>query len=239
MSNALVIIPTYNEKENIALIIEAVLALSKDFDILVVDDGSPDGTAEIVKHLQRTLPPSGSTLHVLQRTGKQGLGTAYIEGFRFALANGYDFILEMDADFSHAPSDVPRLLATLETHDQAMGSRYIKGGSTSGWTLPRVLISRGGNIYARGVLGLAFHDLTGGFNAHRRNVLETIGLTDIKSRGYAFQVEIKYRTFKKGFSQVEIPILFENRKYGTSKMSQDIVKEAAVRVFQLRQLKFS
>jgi dolichol-phosphate mannosyltransferase len=231
-NRCLIIVPTYNEIENITQLLTALDEKSPEADILVVDDNSPDGTATAVKSFMENHPQ----VHLLEREKKNGLAGAYIAGFQWGLAKHYDNFVQMDADFSHNPADVPRLLKALDTYDQAMGSRYIKGGSTSGWTLPRILISRGGNIYARAILGIPFSDLTGGFNAHRRKVLETIELKNITSRGYAFQVEIKYRTFKKGFKQIEVPILFENRKYGTSKMSQDIVKEAAFKVFKLRQL---
>ncbi len=229
---SLVIVPTFNEIENITQILKALDEKAPDSDVLVVDDNSPDGTAAAVKTFTETHPKT----HLLSREKKNGLAGAYIAGFKWGLERDYDYFIQMDADFSHSPSDVPRLLKALETHDQAMGSRYIKGGSTSGWTLPRIFISRGGNIYARTVLGIPFNDLTGGFNAHRRKVLETIDLNNITSKGYAFQVEIKYRTFKKGFKQTELPILFENRRLGVSKMSQDIVKEAALKVLQLRNL---
>lgn len=235
MSNALVIIPTYNEKENIALIIEAVLALSKDFDILVVDDGSPDGTAEIVKHLQRTLPPSGSTLHVLQRTGKQGLGTAYIEGFRFALANGYDFILEMDADFSHNPADLVRLYQACsdDGFDMAIGSRYVSGVNVVNWPMGRVLLSYFASRYVRLITGIPVEDTTAGFICYRRQVLRTIPLDEIRFVGYAFQIEMKFLAWKFGFKLKEIPIIFTDRTRGQSKMSAGIFKEAVLGVIQI------
>ncbi len=235
MSNALVIIPTYNEKENIALIIEAVLALSKDFDILVVDDGSPDGTAEIVKHLQRTLPPSGSTLHVLQRTGKQGLGTAYIEGFRFALANGYDFILEMDADFSHNPADLVRLYQACsdDGFDMAIGSRYVSGVNVVNWPMGRVLLSYFASRYVRLITGIPVEDTTAGFICYRRRVLCTIPLDEIRFVGYAFQIEMKFLAWKFGFKLKEIPIIFTDRTRGQSKMSAGIFKEAVLGVIQI------
>ncbi|MBM4316205.1 MAG: polyprenol monophosphomannose synthase [Deltaproteobacteria bacterium] len=228
----LVIVPTYNEIENITQLLLKLTEQVKDADILVVDDSSPDGTAQAVEVTAKTHPQ----IHLLSRLKKDGLAGAYLAGFRWGLERHYERFVQMDADFSHSPADVPRLLQALGTYDQAMGSRYIKGGSTSGWTLPRIFISRGGNLYAKTVLNLPYSDLTGGFNAHRRKVLETIGLNEITSRGYAFQVELKYRTFKMGFTQIEIPILFENRRLGVSKMSQDIVKEAAFKVLQLRQL---
>lgn len=235
MSNALVIIPTYNEKENIALIIEAVLALPKDFDILVVDDGSPDGTAEIVKHLQRTLPPSGSTLHVLQRTGKQGLGTAYIEGFRFALANGYDFILEMDADFSHNPADLVRLYQACsdDGFDMAIGSRYVSGVNVVNWPMGRVLLSYFASRYVRLITGIPVEDTTAGFICYRRRVLCTIPLDEIRFVGYAFQIEMKFLAWKFGFKLKEIPIIFTDRTRGQSKMSAGIFKEAVLGVIQI------
>ncbi len=231
-NRSLVIVPTYNEIENITQLLTALNEKVSEADILVVDDNSPDGTAEAVKAFAQNHPQ----VHLLNRQKKDGLAGAYIAGFKWGLAKDYDRFVQMDADFSHSPADVSRLIKALDSYDQAMGSRYIKGGSTSGWTLPRVLISRGGNVYAKTVLQLPYQDLTGGFNAHRRQVLESIGLEQITSRGYAFQVEIKYRTFKKGFKQIEIPILFENRKLGVSKMSQDIVKEAALKVLELRKL---
>lgn len=235
MSNALVIIPTYNEKENIALIIEAVLALPKDFDILVVDDGSPDGTAEIVKHLQRTLPPSGSTLHVLQRTGKQGLGTAYIEGFRFALAKGYDFILEMDADFSHNPADLVRLYQACsdDGFDMAIGSRYVSGVNVVNWPMGRVLLSYFASRYVRLITGIPVEDTTAGFICYRRRVLCTIPLDEIRFVGYAFQIEMKFLAWKFGFKLKEIPIIFTDRTRGQSKMSAGIFKEAVLGVIQI------
>jgi len=235
LSNALVIIPTYNEKENIALIIEAVLALPKDFDILVVDDGSPDGTAEIVKHLQRTLPPSGSTLHVLQRTGKQGLGTAYIEGFRFALANGYEFILEMDADFSHNPADLVRLYQACsdDGFDMAIGSRYVSGVNVVNWPMGRVLLSYFASRYVRLITGIPVEDTTAGFICYRRRVLCTIPLDDIRFVGYAFQIEMKFLAWKFGFKLKEIPIIFTDRTRGQSKMSAGIFKEAVLGVIQI------
>jgi dolichol-phosphate mannosyltransferase len=232
---SLIIVPTYNEIENIVQLLAALNQEVPSSDVLVVDDNSPDGTAEAVKKFAANHPQ----VHLLLRDKKNGLAGAYIAGFHWGLQRDYEQFVQMDADFSHSPKDVVRLLKALETHDQAMGSRYIPGGKTSGWTLPRILISRGGNIYAKTVLNLPYQDLTGGFNAHRRRVLENIQLDQITSRGYAFQVEIKYRTFKKGFSQIEIPILFENRRLGSSKMSQDIVREAALKVLKLRGLDLS
>ncbi|MSP19453.1 MAG: polyprenol monophosphomannose synthase [Bdellovibrionales bacterium] len=229
---SLIIVPTYNEIENITALLTALNEKAKDSDILIVDDNSPDGTARAVKSFM----VDHSQVYLLSRDKKNGLGGAYIAGFQWGLERDYDYFVQMDADFSHRPADVPRLLKALETHDQAMGSRYIEGGSTSGWSLSRILISRGGNIYARAALNLPFNDLTGGFTAHRRGVIDSIGIKEVTSKGYAFQIELKYRTFKKGFKQIEIPILFKNRELGTSKMSGSIVQEAALRVLQLRNL---
>ncbi|MCX6102291.1 MAG: polyprenol monophosphomannose synthase [Proteobacteria bacterium] len=229
---SLIIVPTYNEIENITALLTALNETAKDSDILVVDDNSPDGTAGAIKSFMA----DHSQVYLLSRDKKNGLGGAYIAGFQWGLKRDYDYFVQMDADFSHEPGDVPRLLKALETHDQAMGSRYIEGGSTFGWSLSRILISRSGNIYARAILHLPFSDLTGGFTAHRRGVIDSIGIKEITSKGYAFQIELKYRTFKKGFKQIEIPILFKNRQLGTSKMSGSIVKEAAFRVLQLRNL---
>lgn len=226
----LVIIPTYNEAENISRIIPEVLKYSPDSDILVVDDNSPDGTGKIVEYIAR----SEDRVRLLKREKKEGLALAYLSAFDFAMKEGYDALLQMDADFSHAPSDVPKLFEGLKHADVAVGSRYIVGGGTSGWTLPRKLISRGGNLYAQMVLRTKTIDMTGGFNAWRTSALQAISLKTVRSKGYAFQVELKYRAYKQNLSITEIPILFLNRRFGYSKMSKDIVREAAYRVFQIK-----
>lgn len=229
---ALVVVPTYNESENINQLLFQLTREVSDIDVLVVDDSSPDGTAEIVKRFMRHEP----RVHLLSRPKKDGLAGAYIAGFGWGLERGYRFVVEMDADFSHQPTDVPRLLEALQTHDAAIGCRYKEGGRISGWSFLRQFISRGGNIYAQTILGLKVKDLTGGFNAWRREVLEKIGIHNIRSRGYAFQVELKTRAHKAGFQLTEIPIHFENRRLGKSKMSGSIVWEAAFRVLQLRRI---
>lgn len=235
MNNALVIIPTYNEKENIALIIEAVLALPKDFDVLVVDDGSPDGTAEIVQRMQTTCQQPGSTIHLLKRAGKQGLGTAYIEGFRFALAHGYDYMLEMDADFSHNPADLVRLYLACaeEGYDMAIGSRYVSGVNVVNWPMGRVLLSYFASRYVRLITGIPVEDTTAGFVCYRRRVLQHIPLDEIRFVGYAFQIEMKFLAWKFGFKLKEIPIIFTDRTRGQSKMSPGIFKEAVLGVIQI------
>lgn len=235
LSNALVIIPTYNEKENIALIIEAVLAQPKDFHVLIVDDGSPDGTAAIVKQMQAVHNQAGPKIYLIERSGKLGLGTAYIEGFRFAIKHGYDFILEMDADFSHNPADLPRLyLACAEENtDLAIGSRYVSGVNVVNWPMGRVLLSYFASRYVRLITGIPVEDTTAGFVCYRRRVLESIALDKIRFVGYAFQIEMKFLTWKFGFRLKEIPIIFTDRTRGQSKMSPGIFKEAVLGVIQM------
>ena len=234
MSDSVVIIPTYNEKENIEKIIRAVFGLEKDFDILVIDDGSPDGTAAIVKELMAG--EFASRLHILERKGKLGLGTAYITGFKWALEKGYEFIFEMDADFSHDPNDLPRLYAA--THDEgfdvAVGSRYISGVNVVNWPIGRVLMSYFASKYVRMVTGFKVNDTTAGFVCSRRKVLETINLDEIRFKGYAFQIEMKYTAHKIGFKIKEVPVIFVNRREGTSKMSGGIFGEAFFGVMRLR-----
>lgn len=234
MSDSVVIIPTYNEKENIEKIIRAVYGLEKDFDILVIDDGSPDGTAAIVKELMAG--EFASRLHILERKGKLGLGTAYITGFKWALEKGYEFIFEMDADFSHDPNDLPRLYAA--THDEgfdvAVGSRYISGVNVVNWPIGRVLMSYFASKYVRMVTGFKENDTTAGFVCYRRKVLETINLDEIRFKGYAFQIEMKYTAHKIGFKIKEVPVIFVNRREGTSKMSGGIFGEAFFGVMRLR-----
>jgi dolichol-phosphate mannosyltransferase len=232
-----VIIPTYNEKENIAKIIRKVCSYATAYHVLIVDDGSPDGTADIVKQLQIELE---GRVHLIQRTGKLGLGTAYIAGFKWALQNGYEYIFEMDADFSHNPDSLDSLLAACENGgaDVAVGSRYCSGGKIENWPFIRKFISYGGSLYSRIILLFPVKDTTAGFVCYKRKVLESIGLDDIKFIGYAFQIEMKYRSYKKGFKIKEVPITFIDRTEGTSKMSSGIVQEAMYGVWQMRKIKY-
>ncbi|MEZ5011135.1 MAG: polyprenol monophosphomannose synthase [Bacteroidales bacterium] len=231
MGKNLVIIPTYNEKENIAAMIRAVSSLPVKFDILVVDDNSPDGTAAIVEEMQ--VEPV--RLHLIKRSGKLGLGTAYITGFKWAIENKYDIICEMDADFSHDPADLVRLYETcMNGTDLAIGSRYISGVNVVNWPLGRVLMSYGASIYVRIVTGLKVKDTTAGFKAYKREVLETIGLDEIRSKGYAFQIEMKFAAWKYGFKIKEVPIVFTDRRLGTSKMSGGIFTEAFWGVMRMK-----
>jgi dolichol-phosphate mannosyltransferase len=236
VSNALVITPTFNERENIHSIIEAVFAQPKDFHMLIVDDGSPDGTAAIVKELQAKFNTSETRLHLLERKGKLGLGTAYIEGFWFGLRNGYDYILEMDADFSHDPKDLNYLyLACAENGaDLAIGSRYITGVNVVNWPMSRVLLSYFASAYVRLVTGMTIRDTTAGFVCYRRKVLETLPLDNIKAIGYGFQIEMKFNTWKFGFTIREVPIIFTERVKGQSKLSAGIFKEALLGVVMLK-----
>ncbi len=226
----LVIIPTYNEKENIRNIVQAVFAQNLQVDILVVDDNSPDGTATIVQEMQK----DNSQLHLLSRPGKQGLGRAYIAGFHWGMDHGFEVLTEMDADFSHRPEDLVTLLKNLKGYDFAVGSRYVAGGRTVNWGVMRKIISRGGGIYSRLILGFPLNDWTGGFNAWKREVLQGIDLSTVTSNGYSFQIELKYKALKKGFRGVESPIVFEDRRVGHSKMSLKIVVEAFYRVWLMR-----
>lgn len=233
-SDSIVIIPTYNEKENIEKIIRAVFALPKCFHILVIDDGSPDGTATIVKKLQKS--GFSDRLFLLERSGKLGLGTAYIAGFKWALARHYEFVFEMDADFSHNPNDLPRLYAACkeEGNDLAIGSRYISGVNVVNWPIGRVLMSYFASRYVQFVTGFRVHDTTAGFVCYRRKVLETIPLDAIRFKGYAFQIEMKYTAHKIGFKIKEVPVVFVNRREGSSKMSGGIFGEAFFGVMRLR-----
>ena len=232
-ADSIVIIPTYNEKENIENIIRAVFGKGEQFDILVIDDGSPDGTAAIVKGLQTEFP---DRLHIIERKGKLGLGTAYIAGFKWAIEQKYDYIFEMDADFSHNPDDLPRLYeaCTTEGYDVAIGSRYVSGVNVVNWPMGRVLMSYFASIYVRIITGLKIHDTTAGFVCYRREVLETIPLDKIRFKGYAFQIEMKFTAYKCGFRIKEVPVIFINRKLGTSKMSGGIFSEAVFGVIRLK-----
>lgn len=234
MNDSIVIIPTYNEKENIEKIIRAVFGLEKKFDILVIDDGSPDGTAAIVKRMMAE--EFGERLFILERSGKLGLGTAYIAGFKWSLEHNYEYVFEMDADFSHDPNDLPRLYAACydEGGDVSVGSRYITGVNVVNWPMGRVLMSYFASKYVRLVTGIPVHDTTAGFVCYKRKVLESIDLDSIRFKGYAFQIEMKYTAYKKGFKVSEVPVIFVNRREGTSKMSGGIFSEALFGVIRLR-----
>jgi len=230
--DSIVIIPTYNEKENIERMVRKVFSLPHDFDILIIDDGSPDGTQNIVKQLQPEFP---ERLFIDEREGKQGLGTAYIHGFKWSIAHQYDYIFEMDADFSHNPDDLPKLRqACILGADASIGSRYINGVNVVNWPMSRVLMSYFASVYVRFITGIDIQDYTAGFMCYKRKVLETVQLDKIKFVGYAFQIEMKYTTIKHGFKLVEIPIIFTDRTLGTSKMSTSIFREAFFGVIQMR-----
>ena len=233
LSDSIVIIPTYNERENIENIIRAVFGLDKVFHILVIEDGSPDGTASIVKTLQQEFP---ERLFMIERKGKLGLGTAYIAGFKWALEHAYEYIFEMDADFSHNPKDLMNLLAACKTGgaDMAIGSRYVTGVNVVNWPMGRVMMSYFASKYVRFVTGMKIHDTTAGFVCYRRRVLETIGLDSIRFKGYAFQIEMKFTTYKYGFTIKEVPIIFINRVLGESKMNTSIFGEAVFGVIRLK-----
>lgn len=232
-SDGVVIIPTYNEKENVAAIIEAVLALPHRFDVLIIDDNSPDGTAAIVRSKMDEHP---GRVHMIERAGKLGLGTAYIEGFKWSIANGYDYIFEMDADFSHNPEDLMRLYKACadDGADMAVGSRYVTGVNVVNWPMSRVLMSYYASAYVRIVTGMPVRDTTAGFVCYTRRVLEALPLDNIRFKGYAFQIEMKFTAFKYGFRIAEVPIVFVNRVLGTSKMSGGIFSEAVFGVIRLK-----
>lgn len=232
-SDSLVIIPTYNERENIENIIRAVFGLEQGFHILVIEDNSPDGTADIVRNLQQTF---SDRLFMLERKGKLGLGTAYIAGFKWALEHGYEYIFEMDADFSHNPQDLPRLYQACAEGkaDVAIGSRYVSGVNVVNWPIGRVLMSFFASKYVRIVTGLPIHDTTAGFVCYRRRVLETIRLDQIRFKGYAFQIEMKFTAYKCGFRITEVPVVFVNRELGTSKMNSSIFGEAVFGIIRLK-----
>jgi dolichol-phosphate mannosyltransferase len=237
MSDSIVIIPTYNEKENISAIIKAVFSLEKEFHILIVDDNSPDGTAYIVKELQKEYPLK---LHLIERRGKLGLGTAYIEGFKWCLTNNYTYIFEMDADFSHNPKDLCRLYKTAYENEPALiiGSRYITGVNVVNWPIGRILMSYYGSAYVRLISGIPVRDTTAGFVCYHKKILEKIDFNKIKMKGYGFQIEMKFYSWKIGAKIIEIPIVFTDRKYGQSKMSGGIFKEAILGVFKMKLLSF-
>lgn len=232
-ADALVIIPTYNESENIRTVVEQVMDLPEPLSVLVIDDGSPDGTAERVRELQQTYP---ERIHLIERPGKLGLGTAYIRGFDFALGHGFTYICEMDADLSHPPADLPKLVAPVRagTADLSIGSRYIDGVRVMNWPLSRLVLSYGAGVYTRVITRLPVFDVTAGYKCYHRRVLEAIDLRRVKSNGYSFQVEMKYRAWRLGFRLVEVPIVFTERTEGQSKMSKAIVREAALKVWELR-----
>lgn len=230
---ALIVVPTYNEIENIGHLVESVFAVvPQGVDLLVVDDGSPDGTGELVDSLITKNP----RLHILHRSKKMGLGTAYVAGFGWGLEKGYEYLIEMDADFSHDPKYLPRMLELLldPANDVVIGSRYVAGGGTQNWGVGRKILSRGGSFYSRMILGATIRDFTGGFNGWKRAVLENVELATLRSDGYSFQIELKYRAFLKGYKIKEFPIIFEDRKVGKSKMNRKIVLEALGRVWSFR-----
>lgn len=226
----LVIIPTYNELENMSRLLPEVLSKNDEINILIVDDNSPDGTATFVENEMK----NNNRIHLIKRSSKQGLGTAYIAGFKYALKNKYDFIFEMDADFSHDPNEIPRFLEEIKDSDLVLGSRYKNGVNVINWPMRRLLLSWFANIYTRVITGLPVHDATGGFKCFRRKVLEAIDLNRVTSNGYAFQIEMNFKAWKKGFKVKEIPIIFVDRVKGKSKMSRKIVREAVIMVWKLR-----
>ena len=233
MAKNIVIIPTYNERENVEAIIRKVMSLEMPFDILIVDDGSPDGTAGIVKELQKEFE---DRLHLIEREGKLGLGTAYIRGFRYSIEKGYDYIFEMDADFSHNPEDLVRLQRALDVDkaDLSIGSRYVNGGGVKNWPLLRKVISMGASIYVNMILWMGIKDPTAGFVGYRRALLEDIDLDAIRSKGYAFQIEMKYAAWKKNYKIQEVPIVFIDREFGVSKMNTNIFNEAVMGVLKMK-----
>jgi dolichol-phosphate mannosyltransferase len=230
MKHSLIIIPTYNEADNVSKIIPEVLAQDEGFNILIVDDNSPDGTANLVKEMQKT----NSRIHLIERPSKQGLGTAYVAGFKYALSHGFDFVFEMDADFSHDPKMLMKLLAKAEECDLVIGSRYISGVNVVNWPLRRLILSYSANLYTRIITGLPVKDATAGFKCYRRAVLESFDLDLIKSNGYSFQIETNFLAWKHGFRICEVPIVFTDRREGISKMSNHIVFEAAWMVWKLK-----
>jgi len=235
MAEKIVVIPTYNERENISAILHTIFDLQQDFHVIVIDDGSPDGTARIVKDLQLKFP---GQLFIEERLGKQGLGTAYIHGFKWAITQGYQYVFEMDADFSHNPNDLPRLYDACRNGgaDVAIGSRYVKGGGVVNWPADRRALSRGGSLYTRMITWMPVKDPTAGFMCYKKEVLETINLDQIVFVGYAFQIEMKFAAWKLHFKLKEVPIIFQDRTQGTSKMNKGIIKEGVLGVLKLRWL---
>ena len=235
MAEKIVVIPTYNEKENISAILHSIFDLQQDFHVIVIDDGSPDGTAKIVKDLQLKFP---GQLFIEERQGKQGLGTAYIHGFKWAIAHDYQYVFEMDADFSHNPNDLPRLYDACKNGgaDVAIGSRYVKGGGVVNWPSDRKALSKGGSLYTRMITWMPIKDPTAGFMCYKKEVLETINLDQIVFVGYAFQIEMKFAAWKLHFKLKEVPIIFQDRTQGTSKMNKGIIKEGVLGVLKLRWL---
>jgi len=230
MARSLVIIPTFNEAENITRLLPAVLSQAPNLDLLVIDDSSPDGTAGLVRDMMSV----DSRIHLIERPGKMGLGTAYVRGFKFAIEHGYDYVFEMDADFSHSPKEIPNFLKKIQECDLVLGSRYIHGVRVLNWPMRRLLLSFSANVYTQIITGLPIRDATGGFKCFRREVLEAIDLERVKSNGYAFQIEMSFKAWKKGFRLVEIPIIFLDRRSGVSKMSRKIVYEAVFMLWTLR-----
>ena len=228
---SLVVIPTYNERENIQRLIPVILGLPQGFDVLVIDDASPDGTGEAAEELARQNP---GCVRVIHRAGKQGLGSAYVQGFKFALTQTYDLIFQMDADFQHDPLDLPRFAAAAQDADVVIGSRYVEGGTTTDWSLFRRMISQGGAAYTRALLGLPYHDVTTGYRCFRRQVLQRLNLDDITTTGFGFQVEMLYRCYQLGARVTELPIVFHVRRVGESKMNSSIFVEAMALVWRLR-----
>ena len=229
-ANALILVPTYNELDNVERLAKEIHRLTPDIHILFIDDGSPDGTADLVKQMMNI----NDNIHILERPGKMGLGSAYVSGFKFALENGYEYIFQMDADFSHDPKELINFLKSMSDNDLILGSRYIKGVNVINWPLSRLLLSYFANVYTRLITGLPICDATGGFKCFRRSVLESIDLDKIKSNGYAFQIEMTFKVWSKGFRVKEIPIIFIDRVYGESKLSKKIMWEAIFMVWKLR-----
>jgi dolichol-phosphate mannosyltransferase len=233
MARPLVVTPTYNEADNIERFIAEVLSQGPEFEILIVDDNSPDKTGDIVERLRK----NNKRIHIIHREGKMGLGTAYVEGFRYAIANGFSHVFEMDADFSHRPEEIPKMLEKTKDYDLVIGSRYKNGVRVINWPIRRLLLSYAANVYTRIITGMPVKDATGGFKCFRREVLEAIDLSRVKSNGYAFQIEMNFKAFSKGFRLVEHPIVFADRTVGVSKMSKKIVYEAVFMVWKLKMRK--
>jgi dolichol-phosphate mannosyltransferase len=230
MPRTLVVTPTYNEAENVERLLNAVLSQDPSIDMLIVDDNSPDGTAQIVEKLQQ----NNNRIHLIKRAGKMGLGTAYVAGFKYAIENKFDYVMEMDADFSHDPNEIPKFLKMIQDYDVVLGSRYINGVRILNWPIRRLILSYTASLYTRIITGMPIKDTTGGYKCFKRKVLESIDLEKIHSNGYAFQIEMNYKAWKKGFKITELPITFVDRTHGTSKMSKKIVYEAVLLVWKLK-----